>query len=122
MLLLLIIVIIIILRQIPIFQFTRIYVQIVSTKSNSVSVDGWRDLNTSLKLKHPKNYSSTLLENLFLPLMAAAPHLCSALFSDQAFFSFFDVLMDLNKVYIYRHALPLLRAAKWGRGRREEFT
>lgn len=72
-----------------------------------------RDLNTSLKLKHLKNYSSALLGNL----MAAAPHLCSALFPDQAFFSFFDVLMDLNQVYIYRDAPPLLQAAKWGKRR-----
>lgn len=51
---------------------TLIYV-IVSTKSNSVSVDRWRDLNISLKLKHLKNYSSTLLEDLFFAADGRCP-------------------------------------------------
>lgn len=43
-------------------------------------------------------------------------YLCSALFSE---LEYFNVLMDLNKVYIYMVALPkpLSQAAKWGKGR-----
>lgn len=53
--------------------------------------------------------------------MATPLYLCSALFSELAYF---DVLMDLNKVYIYKDALPkpFSQAAKWGKGRWVEFT